>query len=312
MKGKRYAIDQPMYLVLNTNMYNAISYRVWNQDIPPATMPSIQTIICRNDHYIEKLTISNVNSTFSPLSKPHPLLVDANLLEEVDSTPALLATIVTSGFPEVVRVAECDRLPSNSVLNGLDSCSLLGRTGASGTVASGTVGRPSGLGNDTSLSRAEGFYDGELTSDKVTSSFSSNSRVEEGVDVASNDIDVGAEGGCVVLPDIEGLGRGALTSVSSAGELGLGAGNEGGQFTGGCVTVENTLITDDNEVNEVPLAPGCDFVNLGLGTAASGFVDKDTEDHLDTVGSASCTDVLEGRAVSAVNTDSGETSAGDG
>lgn len=182
---------------------------------------------------------------------------------------------------------------------------LLGHTRASGTVA-GTSRRPSSLEIDTSLARAKGVNNRELRSDEGTSGTSVNVSVEERMDVAADNVNDSAESAGIFLPDVERLSGGAWSRVSGASERGLARRDEGCELAGGSVSGENTLVSDNDEFNERPFTPCNDVSDLLGGARNTSLRNEDTEDHLEAGSLASSTDVLETRAVSAVDTDGGE------
>lgn len=223
-------------------------------------------------------------------------------LEKVDGTPALFATECTSRLPEIVGEREHDGLSSDGVLDALDGGSLLALTWASLAVA-GSSGWPAGLQVDAGLAGAKTVDDLELGSSEGNGVLGGNIGVEEGVDVSTNNVDSGAEGSGVGLPDVKGLSGCAWAGVSSAAELALAVGDEAGKSRGTCIAVEDTLVSDDNELNQVPLAPVDDISNLLLGARDTSLADEDTKDHLHASKLACSSDGLETTAVSAVDTD---------
>lgn len=82
-------------------------------------------------------------------------------------------------------------------------------------------------------------------------------RIEEGMDIGTSDIDDGTEkvGDAVFLPDVEGFSGCTLASVSCTAEFGLGRCDEVGEFLRSTVFVENGLISNNDELDEVPLGP---------------------------------------------------------
>lgn len=132
--------------------------------------------------------------------------------------------------------------------------------------------------------------------------------------VAAGVVDDAAHGRreVALLPDVDGLGGGVRAGV--AGELAAALGDEGGELGRLAVAVEDGLVTDGDQVDHVPLAPGLDGADL-LGDArvariAAGGVDVDADDHADTVLGAGVADVGESVAVSGVDADLGHTGAG--
>lgn len=196
-------------------------------------------------------------------------------------------------------VREHDRLSTNSLADGLDSDGLEDRAGA-GLAVAVTGRRPSGLEVDTGLAGAEGINDIELALDEVTGLGGGGGGVEEGVDVGTDDVDGLAQGALVLLEHVEGLGGGHWAGVSGAGEDLLGGGDEGGEVLGGADTVEDGLVTDDNEDDEVPAGEGGQGGDLRLGALDAGLLDVDTDDQLEAVGLAASRHVLEAVAVGLV------------
>ena len=233
-----------------------------------------------------------------------------NLLpEDLDGTPALLAAERTRLLPEIVVHGEHDGLATDGGLDALDGSDLLILTGAGLSVA-GSGGGPSGLEVESVLAWTETVDDLELRGDELTGVLGVNVGVEEGVDVAADDVDDGAEDGGVLLPDIKGLGGGHGAGVASELEGGLAGDDEGSELNAGAGSGEDGLVTDDDEVDHAPLVPGNDVGHLLGCSRDSGAADEDTEDDLESVGLASGSDVLESRAVRAVDTDGGESSLG--
>lgn len=132
------------------------------------------------------------------------------------------------------------------------------------------------------------------------------------MDVSTSDINNVADGGLGLglLPDVEGLGDGVRTGV--AGALGLDNSDEFAELGSRAEAVHDGLVTDNEELDLIPLSPLGDGVDLlldlgGLVRAARGL-DKDTNDHVNTVLLASTANRLEGVAVSRVGSDDLETS----
>lgn len=228
----------------------------------------------------------------------------------MNGTPVLLASELASWLPWVVGEREHDGLSTCSSGNTLDRGSLLGFTWAGSSVTA-TLRWPSGLQVDTGLAWAETINNLELGGDEGTSVGGGNARVEEGVDVATNDIDGSAKSAGVSLPGVERLGGGAWSGVSSGGELGLALRDETSKSGSTAVTVENGLVTDDDQVDHAELSPADDVSDLLLSTGNTSLANEDTNDHSQASGLAGRSDVDETRAVSAVDTDSLEARGGD-
>ena len=122
------------------------------------------------------------------------------------------------------------------------------------------------------------------------------------MDVAADDVDNFAQDVGVRLPDIECLGGGDGASIAGSLEGGARGLDEAGQLGGADPSVHDRLVSDNDHIDESPLGPCDDLVNLLLGGAEAGVADEDTEDQLEAVGFGGASDVLEGGAVSAVDT----------
>lgn len=192
---------------------------------------------------------------------------------------------------------------------------MLGNTG-NGKTHGLTLRGPTSLKDDTGNVLADLVNDVKLTLDELTSLGSIGLGVEESVGVSTGNVNDTADSRreVTLLPDVDSLGGGVLSGV--AAELALALGDEGGKFRRLAVTVEDGLVTDGDELNEIPLGPALDSADLlgdaGVASVTARGVDEDTKDHLKTVLSASTTDVDQGVAVSGVNTDTGDASGSDG
>ena len=226
-------------------------------------------------------------------------------LEEIDDSPALLAVEAAGRLPQVVGEGEHDALSANGRLDGCDGGRLLAGTGARGSVAASGAG-PSGLEVDARLAGAEAVDDVQLALSEGAGLVAGDIRVEEGVDVAADDVHDGAERRGRLLPDVQGLGGGDQAGVSGAGPGALAAGDEAGELGGGAVAVEHGLVTDDDQLDQLPLSPGGDLGDLLLGTGETSVGDEDTEDHLEAGDLAGRADILERVAVGGVDADGGE------
>lgn len=112
------------------------------------------------------------------------------------------------------------------------------------------------------------------------------------------------------MPDGELIGGGDLTVETGGLECGLGRADEASELRGGASALEDGLVTNDNDLDEVPLSPLGDSIDLRLSTGDTGLRDEDTEDDLDAVLPGGGADVLEGGAVGAVDTDGSEALGG--
>ena len=101
-----------------------------------------------------------------------------------------------------------------------------------------------------------------------------------------------------------------LTVIASAGGLGFDAFDEPSKIASRAVAVENSLVTDNDKLDDVPLSPGEDVSDLLVSTVDASIGDEDAEDDLETVVLASLADEFKSLAISAVDTDRGEALAG--
>jgi hypothetical protein len=230
-------------------------------------------------------------------------------LENTGTAPVLLDVELASILPRLVLVAEEDDLGASDLLNGLDGHSLVlwGRAGEAIAVAG--VG-PAGFHDVGVLAGADLLKLSDLLGDEVAGLVGGDLGVEEGVQVGGNDVDDTAEGGAVLLPLSEGLGGGDGAGVASLDEEGLGLSDVGGEVGGGAPAVVDGLVTDNDQLDEVPLAPVDDVPDLFLGSLDALLVNEDAEDELHAVVSCGLAGVLESVAVSAVDADGGEALAG--
>ena len=104
----------------------------------------------------------------------------------------------------------------------------------------------------------------------------------------------------------KGQEGGSCAFASRAQAIG-GEGDEAGKGGSIAVAVLDSLITDDDQADEVPLGPLGDSGNLVLGTRDTSAADEDTNDHLETRSPGGLTNVLQAVAVGRVDTDVGET-----
>lgn len=229
--------------------------------------------------------------------------------ESGGDTPALLAVELTTRLPQVVVEGEEDGIASSLLADRVESSNLVLGAG-DGSAVGITLGRPASLQVDHGLA-ADALEDLHLSLDELTSILSLGVGVEEGVDVGTSDVNVLAQGAgdVLALPDVEGLRDGVRTLV--AGALGLDNLNKLNELTGRAVSLHDGLVTDNDQLDHVPVSPLGDGVNLLLdigGIVRASVLDEDTNDHLETVLLASRDDSLEGVAVSGVDTDDLETS----
>jgi hypothetical protein len=228
----------------------------------------------------------------------------------MDRTPALLASETAGILPQLVGVSKDGSTSTTLGNDTLNSGLLLSFTGACGTVAR-TGGWPSGLEVDGCEARADGIGDLELGEREITSGFGGDLGVEERMEVGAGDVDCGAEDVDVGLPDVEGLGGGNWSGVSSGAEGRSGRADEGSELGSAGESVEDSLVTNNDELDELPHAPGDNLGDLVGGAGAACRVDVDTEDELDTGDLGGSSDVFETFAVGAVDSDGFETAGGD-
>jgi hypothetical protein len=232
------------------------------------------------------------------------------------AAPVLLALAVgVAILPLVISQGEEDGLLADLEEERGNGSSLLGLTSAGDTVA-GTGGRPASLEDTGLLAGADSVDNVKLATDEGTSISSDGLRVEVSVGLGTDNVNDIAESisGGGLLPDADGVGGGEGTSVTR--ELGLALGDEAGELRCGTVSVEDGLVSNDDQIDEVPLSPlldGADLLRNGgvVGSTVSS-VNVDTKDHLHAVGRASGTNVGQSVAVSRVDTDGGDTVSSDG
>ena len=110
------------------------------------------------------------------------------------------------------------------------------------------------------------------------------------------------------MPDVDCLGSGVRTRVATKG--GLAAADDTSELAGSAVAGDDSLVTDSDELNEIPPGPGLDGVDLlrngGVRGVAARRVNEDTQDELETDLSTSTTNIGEGVAIGGVDTDGGE------
>ena len=235
--------------------------------------------------------------------------------EEALATPGLVTAARTSGLPHVVVSGEENDLTTALRSDGLDGSSLLRFTRAGDTVAD-TLSGPTALQVEGLLAGADLAEDLELGSDELSGILGGGIRVEVGVHVGTGNIDEIADssGNLRLLPDVEGLSNGVGTSVRVARRLDVS--NELSKLASSAVAVLDSLVGNDNELDNVPVGPRRESLELlldvrGLGSAAS-LLDEDTNNELQSVLHARVTDILKTAAVSGVETDNVETGTLDG
>lgn len=225
---------------------------------------------------------------------------------EVRATaPGLLAVATARLLPLVILVGEEDGLATNLGADGGKGDALLNETGEGKTVAVTLLG-PAALQVDGLLAGADVVEKVDLALNEVTGLDGGDVRVEVGVDVGTGEVDDVAEGAGDIsaLPDVEGLSSGERAGVAG---LGLDGGDEGGELLSSAVAVHDGLVTDNEEVDHVPVSPsgeGVDLLlDLGGVVAAARVLDEDTDNHANTVLLAGGGDSVNGIAVGRVDTD---------
>ena len=214
----------------------------------------------------------------------------------------LLNTILTSGLPSVVSIREEDGLASGELDDRLEGDLLRIHTRNSVTIGTTSVG-PTGLQVVVVLARADFTEDGQLRLDELTSQRSGDLGVEVGVQIGANYINGIAQRFALLLPGIEWLRCGDSSGIASALKRVLGRGEESSELPGGSPTVLNGLVTDDDELDQVPLGPGSDVMDLFLRSADAAARDVHTQDQLQAMLLGSFSDVFETLAVRGVDTD---------
>lgn len=137
------------------------------------------------------------------------------------------------------------------------------------------------------------------------------------MDIGTSKVDDRAKsrGHVLALPDVESLGNGDETRVFT-GALALDSNNEVLELLGRAVVVHNGLVTDDEKLDEIPVVPCSELVDLlldiGSVDGAARALDEDTDNHLQAVLLAGISDILESVAVSRVDSDVDEASLLDG
>jgi len=244
---------------------------------------------------------------FSPLYSDHGTNKSSDL-EQVDRSPTLLTTKITRRLPQIIGEREDSRSASNLSHNGGNRGFLLFGAWASFPVTCSRR-RPSSLEVDTSLSRADLIDQCQLTSSEGTRLVCSDLGVEKGMEIRTRLVHDGAENLVVLLPDVKGLGSRNGARVSA--ESGFRAADEGCEFGSSGVASKDGFVTNDDEFYKRPLGPFCDGVDLVLRTGTSGFADEDPYDEFEARDFGCSADILETRAVGAVNSNGFESSGGD-
>lgn len=197
-----------------------------------------------------------------------------------------------------------------SFFNNVGNGNSLVRWGGDSLAIGVTSRWPPRLQVVSSLAGANSSNESQLARDESTSLGGADSRVEVWLDVGGDDVNDAAKGTGRLLELVQRLGGGAWAGVTSSGPGGLGLNNESCEGRGGAVVVEDSLVTDDNHGNHVPVttrSPGGDLLDLRTGIINTGSLDEDTEDELHAVLLGGSTDVDETGAIGGVKTDSGET-----
>jgi len=226
---------------------------------------------------------------------------------------ALLDAQRTRLLPHIIDEAKEDALATRAFLNTPDRLLLLAVARHGETVCAPRV-RPSGLevvGAETGADLLEVL---ELSGDEGAGLGRGGAGVEEGVDVGAEDVDDAAEDATLFLEDVHGLGGGDRAGEAGGSEARFGRADEAREVRHAAVVVEDGFVADDDHLNQGPVArgPADDFGDLGLRACDASLGDEHAEDELDVVLLGGRADVLESAAVGRVDSDGGESLAGNG
>lgn len=206
----------------------------------------------------------------------------------------------------VVLVGELSGNGTNRAADGVHGSLLLGST-RNGLSVAVTSSGPARLANKDLVVVADTLQELNLAGNKVTSIFSSNVGVEEGLEVSRGKVDNTTESGARGLPDVERLSEGELTAVTSTLDGGLGGRNEAGEVRGRAESVRESLVVQGDELNTIPavgLTPADNVADLAGTRADTAGVNVDTEDDLETETNGLGGDSLQLVAVGGVHADS--------
>lgn len=217
----------------------------------------------------------------------------------------LLNTELAGLLPLLVLVGEENNLGADSRLDALDGHGLVLWRWAGGTIAL-TGGWPARFHDVDFLAWADLAQVIDLSLDETASILSFGLWVKESVEVGSDNVDDIAPSRTLGLPDRELIGGRDSSVEASSFEGLLAGGDEDCEIASRASALEDSFVADDNELNEIPLSPLGDGFHLGLSTRNTGLRDKDTKDNFDAVFSGGITNILEGVAVRAVDSDGGE------
>jgi hypothetical protein len=231
--------------------------------------------------------------------------------EDICATPVLLHIKLTWSLPCIILVAEEHNLSTNNSLDAVDSSDLVLGRRARRAVAVTSV-RPSSLHNVHILAGADGLELGDLSLDKGTGTAGDSLGVEESIQVGSGNINDVAECGAAGQPRLDRLGGCDWASVASSADGALDTADESSESRCAAVAVEHSFVSDDEELDEIPLCPVDDVGDLTLCARDTGAGDEDAEDQLQAVAGGCRTDVLQSAAVGAVHTNAGKALARDG
>lgn len=221
----------------------------------------------------------------------------------------LLNTPVTWLLPAVVLEGEDGSLATDRLHDALEGGSLFCVT-CDGIAVGGSSAGPASLENVCLLGEAaDSLERSELCGQEDTGKRGKDTGVEVWVHVCSNDIDDRAEGAAVCLDDVEWLSGGDISVVSSCPQLALGMCDEPGKTFGGSPAIEDSLVTNDDQRDDVPIActPGGGRLDLSICVGAdTRCVNVDTNQQLQAIGTRSLSDVVQTRAVVGVSSDGSE------
>lgn len=206
-------------------------------------------------------------------------------------------------FPRIIREAENRALGPGSLDNGFDCRFLLFWAWDRRSVRQARA-RPAGLEIIADEARADGFHGAEGVGYEVACLGGGGGVVEEWMDVGGDDVEGGTQQVRVLGEDVDGFGGGDGACEAGFSQARSGLRDELREVLGAAVFVEDGLVADDDHLDIIPLScgPGGDFADLGLPVRKAVFGNKDSEHELEVMGFRRRSDVLETRAVRAIET----------
>ena len=190
-------------------------------------------------------------------------------LEIASTSPTLLDTKLTRRLPQVIFKSEESDLIAQGASDPRNRRRLIARARHGRAIRRPSV-RPTSLHDIRGLRIANLGQQVELPFDEFASARGVDGAVEERVHVASDNVDGGAERGAGFLPGDERLRGRDGAGVAGARELGLRTGDEGRKAAGVNVPVEERFVADNDQLDEIPLAPRDDVVDLWAGAGDAG------------------------------------------